>query len=208
MRTKTLILTAAALAAGIASSSAQQVFSVNAVGYVNLTAKHGFQMIANPLNAADNKISALLPNVSDGSTVYKFNGTTYAVNSFQFGAWDDANMTLVPGEGAFFLNPDAADQNLTFVGEVKQGNLSHAVPKGFSIQSSEVPQTGKLGADLKFPAVDGDVVYQFDATKQTYNISSFDFGAWSPADPTVNVGESFFVNKFAAGSWDRQFSVQ
>ena len=47
MRTKTLLLTAALAAAGVVSSMAQ-VYSVNSVGYVNLTLPNGFSMIANP----------------------------------------------------------------------------------------------------------------------------------------------------------------
>ena len=47
MRTKTLLLTAALSAAGIASSMAQ-VYSVNAVGYVNTPLVTGFNLISNP----------------------------------------------------------------------------------------------------------------------------------------------------------------
>lgn len=207
MRTKTLLLTAALSAAGVASTMAQ-VYSVNAVGYVNVKVKgSGFQMIANPLKAADNKISALLPSVPDGTTVYKYNGSTYDGATFLFGAWDNPNMTLEPGEGAFIQNPDAAELTLTFVGEVSTGALSNPIPSGFSIRSSQVPQTGKLQADLGFPAVDGDVVYKYDEAKQNYDSYSVLFGSWTPEDPTVEVGESVFVQKSEAVNWTRNFSV-
>lgn len=209
MRTKTLLLSAAVTAAGMLSSMAQ-VYSVNAVGYVNVTIPaKGYQLIANPLLAADSKLSALLPNVKDGTTVYKYDPATgYSVNTFFFGAWGDGNQTLVPGEGAFVLNGDtAAPQTLTFVGEVAQGDRSHAIPAGFSIQSSEVPQAGKLTTDLNFPAADGDAVYKFNAASQSYDSFTFFFGGWSPSEPTVDVGESVFVNKAAAANWTRTFNV-
>ena len=208
MRTKTLLLTAAVSAAGIASSMAQ-VFSVNAVGYVNVSVKPGFQLIANPLNASDNKISALIPSAPDGTTLYKFDSASgsYSINTFLFGAWSTPDQTLVPGEGAFILNPDTNPLPLTFVGEVMQGDLSNPIPKGFSIKSSQVPQAGALSGDLKFPATEGDTVYKYNTTSKGYDIYSYLFGSWSPNDPAVDVGESVFVNKVDSTPWTRSFNV-
>ncbi len=67
MRTKTVILIAAVCAAGAATSMAQ-VFSVNAVGYVNkVIPAGGFAMVSNPLRAATNTIDALFANVPNVS---------------------------------------------------------------------------------------------------------------------------------------------
>src|SRR5258707_15596446 len=54
MRTKTLFLTAAFSAAGMATSMAQTVYSVNIVGYINLPIVHGLSLVANQLNASPN----------------------------------------------------------------------------------------------------------------------------------------------------------
>jgi hypothetical protein len=54
MRTKTLLLTAALAVAGLSSASAQ-VYSVNAVGYINLSLPKGFSMICNQLKASPDK---------------------------------------------------------------------------------------------------------------------------------------------------------
>src|SRR6185369_11188893 len=75
MRTKTLLLTAALVGAGIASSMAQAVYSVNAVVYVNLSLTNGYSMIANPLNNGSNALSQILPNVPDGATILKFDAS-------------------------------------------------------------------------------------------------------------------------------------
>lgn len=180
-----------------------QVYSVNAVGYVNVTFKKGFTLAANPLKAADNSVKALFASAPDGTVVYKFTAAgTYDINTKDFGEFEKPADTLMPGEGAFVLAP--SDFTVTFVGEVMQGQLKNSIPKGFSIRSSMVPQAGKLSADLGFPGADGDFVYLF--RNGAYAISGYDFGAWDN-EPTPAVGEAFFVNKVAAVDWNRNFSV-
>ena len=66
MRTKTTLVAAAILAAGIASSMAQaNVYSLNVVGYVNVTVQGGgaYNLIANPLN---NTTGNTLTNIFSG----------------------------------------------------------------------------------------------------------------------------------------------
>jgi len=208
MRTKTLLLTAALGAAGVATSLAQSVFSVNAVGYVNVDVPKGFSMIANPLDAGagNNTVAKLLAGVPDGTTVYQYDTKTgFAGNTLDLGEWSNPNAVLAPGGGAFIKSPSAT--KVTFVGEVMQGNLANPIAAGFSIMSSQVPQSGKLDADLKFPANDGDTVYQFDNAKNGYVSHTLDFGEWSNGVPTPKVGEAFFVKAVKAGSWTRTFSV-
>jgi hypothetical protein len=97
---------------------------------------------------------------------------------------------------------------VTFVGEVPTGSLSNPIPAGFSIRSSQVPQAGRLVADLGFPAAEGDTVYQFNNAANSYNSSTFDLGEWVPAgEPNIKVGESFFVRKAAPATWTRTFNV-
>jgi len=215
MRTKTLLLTAALAAAGIASSMAQAVYSVNAVGYVNTTLKPGYNLVSNPLTATDQTIKALFASLPAGTQVFKYNGT-----SFTTASKDDftgeylpptaANLTVAPGEGVFVALPAGTpDQTVTFVGEVPQGAASNqTVPAGLSIRSSTVPQTG-LVTDLQFPGAPGDQIFKFNSTTQGYTTYSFDdfSGTWLPSVPTINVGEAVFVNKVAAAAWNRNFSV-
>ena len=204
MRTKTLLLTAAVVAAGIATSSAQ-VFSVNAVGYVNVTVPKGFSLIANPLKAATNTVGALLASAPDGVTVYKYGATGFSINGKEFGDFANPTQSLNPGEGAFVNNP-GNPFTVTFVGEVSQGALTNAIPKGFSIRASIVPQAGQLDTVLGFPVVEGDTVYRFNNATGRYVTHGYEFGAWS-SPPTPAVGEAFFINKFAAVNWVRNFSV-
>jgi len=97
---------------------------------------------------------------------------------------------------------------VTFVGEVPQGARSTALAKGLNLVASQVPQAGKLVDDLKFPAAEGDVIYQWNTSTQRYkDPNGFEFGEWGGGQPQIAVGEGFFVNKAAAASWDRTFSV-
>jgi len=212
MRTQ-LILTTAALGLAGAIGAQAQVYSVNAVGYINVTLQaKKFAMVANQLNTGGNTIAEVIPTAKDGTIVYKYvrnaNGTGgYASSGFEFGEWSDKTLTLPPGAGFFVYNGDAAAQTITFVGEVPQGTLTTALGAGLNQVASQVPQAGLLQTVLGYPAADGDIVYQFDAATQNYKPSSVEFGSWSPAEPAVAVAEGLFVNKAVAGSWTRTFSV-
>jgi len=206
MRTKTLLLTAALGIAGMASTMAQ-VYSVNAVGYVNTTVSPGFNLIANPLTAATNKLSSLLPATIDNFTqVFRWAGTDYDIATFAFGTWDK-DFTLLPGE-AFFINA-ASTRTLTFVGDVPQGNLTNTIPVGFSMKSSMVPQAGTVTQLGLTGFGNFDQIYKWGGSD--FVIYTYAFGAWNkggvPEEPAVGVGEGFFVNAGAQINWVRTFNV-
>jgi hypothetical protein len=220
MRTKTLLLTAALSAAGIATSMAQ-VYSVNAVGYVNVPiAGNGFTMAANQFTASSYAISNVIPSAPLGSTVFVFVGGNYQTTDFNefTSAWDNPNLQLPLGLGFFINNPQAAT-TLTMVGEVPQGTLNNPISSGFSIRSSIVPQAGTTGALGLVPGP-GDVIFKFNSATQGYQQATFDEfgGTWianSPGlvvdpvnGPSVAVGEAFFYNSVAnTATWSRTFSV-
>jgi hypothetical protein len=206
MRTKTLLLTAIVGAIGFTAAQAQ-VYSVNAVGYVNKSIPSGFSIVANPLNNGDNKVSDVFGANPGSLTVYRFGDAGFSINSYDadFEEWDNGNDVINPGEG-FFVNNGGEASTVTFVGEVPQGDLSNSLPAGFSIRSSQVPQAGKLGADLGFPTDEAVTVYQFGANG--YSISSFDadFEEWD-SEPNVGVAEGFWVLRESATNWTRSFST-
>jgi hypothetical protein len=209
MRTKALTLTAVFCALGLATASAQAVYSVNVVGYINVEAPNGFSILANQLdNGNGNRLGDLLPTAPDGATVYKFTGAGFDIVSYDEldAAWSNPNLTMAPGEAAFFRNP-GAPVTLTFVGEVRQGALSNELPAGFSMKSSIVPQAGSPD-QLGLQGADGDTIYLF--RNGGYVISSYDEldEAWSSPVPDIRVGEGFwFRNAGAARQWNRDFSV-
>jgi hypothetical protein len=115
----------------------------------------------------------------------------------------------MPGEGVFVQLPTGTpDTTVTFVGEVPQGQLNNPLPQGLSIRSSMVPQAGNAN-ELLFPKEVGDQIFKFNETTQQYTTFTVDefSGDWSPSVPVLDVGEAVFVSKLAAGSWNRNFSV-
>jgi hypothetical protein len=191
------------------------VYSVNAVGYINVDVCPGFSMIANQLvqPTGENTVAKLFAGVPEGTTLYMFDPSTsaYLVNSFEVGEWTLPNMTLSPGQGAFIKNPGTTPFKVTFVGEVPQGNLSTPLVAGFQVVSSQVPQKAALDTVLGFPVVETDVVYLFDCATQNYVVKAYEIGEWTGGTaPEPNVGEAFFVKKAATPAptpWTRSFSV-
>jgi hypothetical protein len=215
--TKALLLTAAASAAGILAAQAQ-VYSVNVVGFVNLDLKAGYNMIANSLNGTNNLLSTIIPNPPDATVVTMWNGVDQSLGTgytyLGGGVWDpDGNLEVAPGEGLLvFLGADA---RLTFVGEVPQGSLTNQVGGNVQFKASQVPQAGLLVTDLGFVPKPADVVSQWDASIQDYsgNFTYLGGGAWDPAEPSMKVGEAFFLLRDPAeggpdGWWVRNFTVQ
>src|SRR5204862_1933666 len=172
MRTKTLLLTAALSAAGLLPSMAQ-VFSVNAVGYVNQSVPpNGLAILAVPLNGnPDNLLNTTLPlpNGYDGTTIYRYdtsiNNYRDPINWIEGFGWysaSDAAPTVNPGEGIWVQNLAGTALNVTFVGEVPAGaSLQNPIPGGNNLKlaSSIVPKGLPLGdaataaSTLGFPAV-------------------------------------------------------
>jgi len=208
MRTKTLLLTAALSAAGVMASMAAGVTSVNVVGYINVAVPPGFSFIANQLSAQNEKISALISAPPSGTVVYSWD-SGFKANGFDFfgdATWDDPDLVLTPGNGGLIYNPTANPFTVTFVGEVKQGNLTTTIPQGFSFVSSQVPQAGTLSA-LGYTAKSGDVLYKWNNGFDAYTYELFDANTWDPSEPTLDVGQSALLFSTAGNSWARTFNV-
>jgi len=226
MRTKTLLLTAALSLAAIATSMAQ-VYSVNAVGYVNKVLPPGFSLIANQLNRTpDNKLDTILPGVPAESLVFKYVTATglYTDDIYDGTSWlnnqtgEPSTTTVNPGEGFFFYNANPAgaggDITVTMVGEVPQGDVGMSLPPlKFSLISSKVPQVVTLSPTIGFPHVAEALFLTY--VGGTYITLINDGTQWlnnetgEPTPATAQVGEGFFL--YNAGgtplNWVRTFSV-
>jgi hypothetical protein len=213
-----------------------QVFSVNAVGYVNITVPaNGYAILSNPLNGnPNNDLNNVLPMPADGSydgaNIYRFNPATQSYRetmSWVTGpgwlAADPADLIVAPGEGFFFQNIAGAPLNLTFVGEVPAGSPTvNSITGGnkYSITAAKVPRGGRLGwvglaGSLEFPADDGDNVYVFNAATQSYKETYAyvtDVGWLHDVDPVegpdIQPGNGFFIQKQApTRNWNMTFTV-
>ncbi|MGH7939606.1 MAG: hypothetical protein ACREFR_00855, partial [Limisphaerales bacterium] len=119
MRTKTLLMTAAALAAGVIYSQAQgTVYSQNVVGYINQTiSANAYAEFANQLvngsdaNQTNDNVNAVLSSGmisgqgagDTNTTLLVFNGTGYATY-YYFNATDAANNTTGTTPGFYDAN--------------------------------------------------------------------------------------------------------
>jgi hypothetical protein len=209
-----------------------QVYSVNAVGYVNtpIPGNNQLAILANPLIGTNNSINTVIPTAPDGMIIYRFDPATQnyrdSIAYIDGVGWlsTDPDPQLPVGEG-FWVQNSAPATTLTFVGEVAQGAASNGVQlqgaNNLSLVASKVPQSARLGetgaaGTLEFPAADGDTIYQFDVATQNYKDSYAFIGGvgWlhptdpDPAGPLVNVGTGFWLQRSAAaGVWNRNFSV-
>src|SRR5947208_16928468 len=110
MRTKALLCAAGLLAVGAVSSMAQSnVYSLNVVGYINVSLTNGFNLIANQMdldgNLTNNTVTGVFStNLPSGSKVYAYSTASgYSIATFNGTAWrpagalPGANAGLTPG---------------------------------------------------------------------------------------------------------------
>jgi hypothetical protein len=236
MRTKVLIC-AAALAASLASSMAQNVYSLNVVGYVNVTLPtHQFTAVANPLDASMGgtfatgndmtnlfNINTTSPALANGSSIATFNS---ALNNYNTAIgyvgltkkWG-GNFSMPPGKAALYFNNGAADTVVTFTGQVPQGtyNVGTLPSHQFSLVGSPVPIGGNITNSttaVGLVPANGDSVATFNSGLNNWNTAS----GWvqltkkwgSTASSTIGAGQGFlyFNNGASANNWVSNFTVQ
>jgi len=231
MRTKTILLTAALAAAGVASSMAQgNVYSLNVVGYVNITLKPGYNLITAPLSAADNGVNTVLKNcnppIPANSLLFTWDSVnaTYAqaltadgANGWVDSQFNPATTQIPPGTAFFVQNAGAAPVTLTLTGTVLQNTNPVALAVGYSF----IGDTEPLSADITtngFPVVDNSLLYTWDATGQTYNQAltgqasppAFLDSQFNPVVVAPSIGQGFiyFNPAASAATWNRAFTVQ
>jgi hypothetical protein len=185
--TKALLLSAAITAVGIATSVADPVYSANVVGFINITTKPGFNLIANQLNGTNNTLSTILPSVAENSQVLLWDPTnqTYlssdvyltAANSpngqdgwFNNDTGNPSSTVVGPGTGFFYFNPSpSSDITLTLVGEVPQGPLSQSYEPNFNLTSGLTASDTALVATNGFPVAENMQYLTFNGNSQQYN---------------------------------------
>jgi len=200
--------------AGVASSFAQNVYSVNVVGYINLTLTNTFSLIANQLdNGAGNLVTNLFPGLPAQTVIYKYNGTSYdALTYLGTPGWTpigNRQMSLAPGEGVFVKKPASASSiSVTFVGEVMQGTLVNPVAIGFDVYSAQVPQAGGITTVHNYQPANLDVVYKYNGVSYDSKTWLQSLNRWNPAgEPVMQVGEAFFIKSATVKNWTRTFNV-
>jgi hypothetical protein len=218
MKSKTLLIAAAALAAGIMTSQAQ-VYSQNIVGYINVTIPANENvLIANQLDydgtGTNNTLATVFPNgVPNNSTIQAWNGTGFVGDSYSTSTgWAVTsnpfiNASIQPGVGFFFKTKNAT--NITFVGNVLVGTNTLAVGSGTTVISPAVPVAGTLDTTNSFPIANNNVVQVWNPSTSGFTGYSYSTTTgWVPSDPQLTVGQSVFINVKKAATWTEILNVQ
>jgi len=232
---KTLLIAAAALAAGVISSQAQ-VYSQNIVGYVNVPfVANQIQVVTPALDAdgtgTNNTVSTVFTTPTAGDNVFVFNGAGYDILSYKSGrgvatpgwyngATLDNTYSINPGVAVFYL-PSANETN-TQVGIVLQGtNLPNSyvstTANGISLIGSIVPIAGGVTSGLGYTPTAGDNIFIFNGAG--YDIYSYKSGrgvatpGWyngaTLQEPVIPVGSGFWLQTVNAGTtWSENFVAQ
>jgi hypothetical protein len=213
MRTKAL-LGLAALAVGLSTSVAQNVYSLNVVGYVNVSLQaNKAHFLAIPLADINGNYyitnTIVLDDSQDFAEVFQWAGTTWSSPATWFaGSWDTP-LVISNGVGFFLLSQ--ANSTLTFVGQVPQGTISYNIPPGVSTLANQIPVT------TNFPGStvgnNFDEIFWWNQTGQNWAGPSTFFAGWD-YDATGNgpvIGPAqgvFYINTAAAIPFTQNFTVQ
>jgi hypothetical protein len=229
MKTKTLLIAAAALAAGVMSSQAQGVYSQNIVGYVNIPVPTGYSMIANPLDldgtGTNNTVISVVGTNSlpVNSQVPTWNGTSFDQDIFSIpvhktvAVWSSPSLSLNVGNGFFVYNP-GSPTNITVVGVALVGtnsNPNFTPGGGYSALASYSPIGGDIDTNLSYSASLGDQVLTWNNASGGYSQYIYSIpvhktvAAWAPSNPQISVGQGFFLfTTNTADSWTETVDVQ
>jgi len=214
MKSKTLLIAAAALAAGIMTSQAQ-VYSQNIVGYINLPLTVGYNMVANQLDSdgtgTNNGIFTVLStNLPNGTKVLAWNGTGYSPATFSSGTgkWLGNNSVISnamnPGSG-FFVQVTVAT-NLIMVGNVITGTNSYPIAVGYQIIAPSGPVAGTLDTTNGYKPSKSDKVLVWNGTG--FAPHTFTGTTWLGGDPQLAVGQAVFLQASSNNVWTQVLNVQ
>jgi hypothetical protein len=184
----------------------------------------------------NNTIATVFPTPSLGDDAYVFNGTGYVTLNYKavgtghpvvyttnwfVGVTASPNYPINPGESIFYL--PAASQTVTQVGTALTGtNVNAYFPAAGTIGliSSVIPISGGLTSVLGYKPNLGDDVYIFNGTGYTtYNYKAVGTGHpvvyttnWfvgvTASEPSINVGQGFWIQPATANTWTEVLNVQ
>jgi hypothetical protein len=178
---------------------AQNVYSVNIVGYVNVAIPANTQTaLANPLDDGTNTLADLGVGWSNNTAVQTWNGSGFNLATKVAGTWS-ANPLLAPGTGFFFKHPTKA-QTLTFVGSAPTSNNYVLASKVNVFVGSVIPFSGPLTD--QGPNTLNINSFSNNTGVQTWNGAGFNLatkvaGTWS-AIPTIGVAQGLFIKPGSA----------
>jgi hypothetical protein len=210
MRTKILWFAAAALAASIASSMAQNVYSVNIVGYINkeITGGGKYTLLVNPFDDGNGNqmtnLMALLPKQSQ-VLIWNNGSSSYTTATKSTSGWS-LNFPIPQGTGFFVKNgasTTAGTLTNLFVGSENVSNFV-PVPTGYILVGSPLAFAGDLTTDtninLGVTLLKQSQLIRWDVPSQGYQTVTKSTSGWS-GPLSVGVGEGFFIKANFTTNW-------
>jgi hypothetical protein len=195
MRTKTLLIAAAALAVGIVSSQAQ-VYSQNVVGYYNLDLPAGYNMVSVQFAVGvSNGASEVLPNIPDGTELFTWDtahaqfiynyydtgsGSTLPAQSWYMADYSTPTNqpVLFTGQSVFLLMPSHVTN--TVAGSVVNASTNNLIA-GYNMVASALPIYGGSTNNMfnmnSMP--DGTELFTWDQVHAKYVYNYYDTGSGS-----------------------------
>ena len=220
MRTKILLATAAALAAGVFASNAQ-VYSANVVGYVNVVYPGGqYVMSANPFTTGNDVLTNVIQGATGSSTMAYWTGSGFSTYTYSGpqkkwlnGATDESSQPLSVGTG-FFIKAGGNGWTNTYVGSVVAntggGTATNALAAGYQPVGEKVPYSDVVtnAATVNLQVGGASTMAIWDQGIQAYDPTYTYSGpqhVWkqgaTTANPTINPAQGFFVSPSAATNW-------
>ncbi|HUR45115.1 MAG TPA: immunoglobulin domain-containing protein [Candidatus Saccharimonadales bacterium] len=180
---------------------------LTAGGYMNLTVQPGYSLYGSQLAGygTNQTVKDQVLFVHDGSTLFKLDGNGFIANNFLDG-WSLPDQIFTLGEGWYFNNPGPESYNISTLGNAPGIHLVNQLPAGHSVCASIIPQSGPLSSSLNFPTTFGAKVFLFDRVTETYSVYMVGEEGWSPSEPSVAVGQAFWVKEPYAKDWARDFN--
>jgi hypothetical protein len=170
-------------------------------GY-SVSLQTGLNLIANQLDHGSNSLNEILPQVLDGSILYKYNNTngTWTMSVFNggLGSWTPANVTLNPGEGAFLRSPGKLMVTFTGTPHVPVLPLANISLNSVSLLSRQTNDLGSYDNIIGLPPQEGALLYRWDSVDQDFApiFQYFAGYGWYPGDPggpAIPPGEAVWV---------------
>jgi hypothetical protein len=211
MRTKTLLIAAAALAATVISSEAQTVFSANVVGYVNVVCPAGALVLtSNPLDNGTNTANDLLASLPNKSQIQIWNGSGFT--PLTKGATGFSPNPSLPVGTGFFVKAVSNFTN-TFVGNVVPvigGTSTNNFPLNTLVLVGSTLPVGGTFNDVGTNTINLIATLPNKSQIQVWNGTGFTpltKGAtgFSP-NPALSVAQGFFVKSVSATNWTQTLS--
>jgi hypothetical protein len=224
MRTKTLLIAAAALVATVISSEAQTVYSANVVGYAQIVIKGNgsYNLLANPFddgngNQLTNVISTTALALPKQSQCLTWNpaGGYITINATGTPATWASNIQLPPGIGFFIRNGKVGggdpDVTNTFVGTVivpSGGSVTNAIAAGYQMYGATIPYIGNIannglnGGDTNLDfggplTVKKSQILTFNPATGFATVNKTGTPPLWASTVTIGVGQGFFINNLA-----------